>query len=379
MRKLEIINNHSDIATRTHSRLELGAGRKKGWKLPLLFMLGLVCSTVSAAVKITDLGTLGGQWSMALDINDNDQVICASSLIGDQEVHICLYENGRFVDISNLYGLGPLANYAPWGNAINSRGQIAANISNGHAVILSRGQVVDLGLGGDYSTSLDINDFGQAVGYYSSDGLRRAFSYNHGTVTLLGSNGPQAVSFAAGVNNSGVVVGCAADSYTIPNHAFIYSNGVTTNLTPFGNSESYARGINNIGQVVGEYYDVKRSAFHAFIYNEGVFTDIGDAESPLTVAYGINDSGQIVGTTLVLRENSCRDCNDYEPHAFFYENGALIDLNTLLPSNSEWKLLEAYAINNKGKIVGYGLIHGQRHAFLLQLVFPSAQELRSRR
>ena len=377
MRKLEIINNHSVLATRTHWKLDLGVGRKKGWKLPLLFMLGLVCSTVSAAVKITDLGTLGGAWSMALDINDNDQVICESSLSGDQEVHICLYENGRLLDISNLYGLAPLANYAVWGNAINSRGQIAANISNGHAVILSRGQVIDLGLGGDYSTSLDINDFGQAVGYYSSDGLNRAFSYNHGTVTLLGSNGPQAVSFAAGVNNSGVVVGSAADSYTIPNHAFIYSNGVTTNLAPFGNSESYARGINNIGQVVGEYYDVKRAAFHAFIYHEGVFTDIGDAESPLTVAYGTNDSGQIVGTTWVLRNDSCRDCIEYETHAFFYENGALIDLNTLLPSNSEWKLFEAYAINNKGKIVGYGLVHGQLHAFLLQLVFPSAQELRS--
>jgi probable HAF family extracellular repeat protein len=345
----------------------------KRWTLPLLFALGLASSTVSAAVEITDLATLGGEWSMALDINDYDQVIGESSLSGDQEVHICLYENGCLVDISRLYGLGPPANYTAWGNAINNRGQIAANISNGHAAILSRGQVFDLGLGGDYSTSLDMNDFGQTVGYYSSDGLQRAFSYNHGTVTLLGSNGPQAISFATGINNSGVVVGCAADSYTIPDHAFIYSNGVTTNLTPFGNSESYALGINNIGQVVGEYYDVKRAAFHAFIYKEGVFTDIGDAESPQTIAYGINDSGQIVGTTLVLRNNSCRDCNDYEPHAFFYENGVLTDLNTLLPSNSEWELMEAYAVNNKGKIVGYGLIHGQRHAFLLQLIFPSAQ------
>src|SRR5207248_1011909 len=159
----------------------------------------------------------------------------------------------------------------------------------------------------------------------------------------------------------------------IPNHAFIYGNGVTIDLMPFGSSESYARGINNAGQVVGEYYDVKRRASHAFIYNQGVFTDIGNAESPETTTYGINDSGQIVGTTFVLEDNSCRECNDYEPHAFFYENGVLTDLNTLLSPNSEWQVMEARSINNKGKVVGYGLIHGHYHAFLLQLALPSPQ------
>src|SRR5436190_6053490 len=146
------------MTAKTTLKLDPREARKKRWKLPLLFMLGLVCSTVSAAVKITDLGTLGGEWSMALDINDHDQVICESSLSGDQEVHICLYENGGLVDISNLYGLGPPANYVAWGNAINSRGQIAVNLPNGHAAFLSRGHVFDLGFAGDYSTSLDIND-----------------------------------------------------------------------------------------------------------------------------------------------------------------------------------------------------------------------------
>src|SRR5204862_7827002 len=72
------------MTAKTTLKLDPREARKKRWKLPLFFILGLVCSTVSAAVKITDLGTLGGEWSMALDINDSDQVICESSLSGDQ-------------------------------------------------------------------------------------------------------------------------------------------------------------------------------------------------------------------------------------------------------------------------------------------------------
>jgi len=42
-------------------------------------------------------------------------------------------------------------------------------------------------------------------------------------------------------------------------------------------------------------------------------------------------------------------------------------------------LLQAFAINNKGRIVGYGLIHGQFHAFMLSLPrFQRANDMAER-
>jgi hypothetical protein len=40
-------------------------------------------------------------------------------------------------------------------------------------------------------------------------------------------------------------------------------------------------------------------------------------------------------------------------------------LNSLLPSNSGWELLDAYGINDSGQITGEGLYNGQLSAFLL--------------
>jgi hypothetical protein len=43
----------------------------------------------------------------------------------------------------------------------------------------------------------------------------------------------------------------------------------------------------------------------------------------------------------------------------------MLDLNSLLPANSGWDLLQAYAINDSGQITGVGLYDGQMSAFLL--------------
>jgi probable HAF family extracellular repeat protein len=354
------------MTTKTNLELALGVARKKRRKLPLLFLLGFVCSTVSAAVEITDLGTLGGEQSFALAINDSDQVVGESRIAGDQEEHIFMYDHGQLVDISKLNNIGA-GDYFSQANDISNLGQIAANIPNGHAAILTQGMTTDLGtFGGIYSSALGINDSGQAVGYYSLPGfLNHAFSYAHGIMTALGPFGVEATSIATGINDLGMIVGNATDSYTVPSHAFLYAHGAMTDISPFGSSESYAHGINNRGEVVGEYLIADHTAFHAFLYSGGMFTEMGAADSPETVAYDINDRGKAVGSTWVRPKDSCRECNDFVPHAFVYENGVMTDLNTLLPSGSEWELVEAFAINNKGNIVGYGSIHGQFHAFML--------------
>ena len=73
-----------------------------------------------------------------------------------------------------------------------------------------------------------------------------------------------------------------------------------------------------------------------------------DADS--SVAADVNEAGLIVGSS-----------GDHplwtSSHAFLYEDGRMVDLNDLIidPENEWHELLEAYAINNHGEIVGYGV------------------------
>ncbi len=84
--------------------------------------------------------------------------------------------------------------------------------------------------------------------------------------------------------------------------------------------------------------------------------DLGALTFTHSIAYDINDKGQVVGA-LQTGQNS---------HAFVWANGQMQDLNNLIPSDSGWVLSEARAINNKGRIVGFGTINGQTRAFLLK-------------
>ena len=318
------------------------------------FLLSSVCRPVSA-LQITDLGTLGGEQSVAYAINSHDQVV-GQSRTANQETHIFLYDHGQMTDISALNNIGEGT-----GNDINNRGQIVADIGNDHSIILRHGATTDLGVN---VKALGINNPGQAVGYYTSPGgFHHAFFYNHGATTLLGPFGPEAISVATGLNDLGMIVGNATDSFMVPYRVFLYANGVMTYIIP---SESYAHRINNRGQIVGEYLIANGTAFHAFIYSGGTLTDIGSDNSTDTVAYDINDNGQAVGVTFVVPDDCSRNCG-IEAHAFLYADGMFTDLNTLLPSGSDWRLSAAYAINNRGHIVGVGLVNGNYHAFMLSL------------
>jgi len=42
----------------------------------------------------------------------------------------------------------------------------------------------------------------------------------------------------------------------------------------------------------------------------------------------------------------------------------MTDLNTLIPKDSPWYLLQGLSINDAGQIVGYGTINGNVHAFI---------------
>ncbi|HEX9059583.1 MAG TPA: hypothetical protein VF941_05350, partial [Clostridia bacterium] len=53
--------------------------------------------------KITDLGTLGGYYSRALAINNKGQIIGYSTL-ANREIHGFIWENGKMKDLGTLGG-----------------------------------------------------------------------------------------------------------------------------------------------------------------------------------------------------------------------------------------------------------------------------------
>ena len=67
----------------------------------------------------------------------------------------------------------------------------------------------------------------------------------------------------------------------------------------------------------------------------------------MSQAYAINNKGQVVGT-------SCIDVNYSDCHAFIWQNGVMTNLNDLVPPNSLQGVHMALAdsINDLGEIVG---------------------------
>jgi probable HAF family extracellular repeat protein len=213
----------------------------------------------------------------------------------------------------------------------------------------SGGTWKDLGTlpGGVESCAYGINDSGQIVGYSkTADGHTHAFLYSNGVMTDLGTLGGTD-SIAWDINNSGQIVGYS-NTVGGQDHAFSYINGKMTDLGTLS-GWSYAYGIIDNGQTVGSL--LTSYGTHAFSYINGVMTDLGTLSGwRHSCANGINDSGQIVG---YLKNTSS------QKHAFSYFNGVMTDLGTLGGTGSI-----AWDINNSGQIVGYSHIaSGQEHAF----------------
>jgi probable HAF family extracellular repeat protein len=93
---------------------------------------------------------------------------------------------------------------------------------------------------------------------------------------------------------------------------------------------------------------------HAFLYRDGVLTDLGTLGGDVSVAYGINTLGQIVGWSAA--EPVRADKPSTSNRAFLYEDGHMKDLTRHLtgPLAPYVTLEAATAINDAGVIVANG-------------------------
>jgi probable HAF family extracellular repeat protein len=160
-------------------------------------------------------------------------------------------------------------------------------------------------------------------------------------------------AYATAINDSGVVVGAASG----PSLYWQAFGPLPPHSDDFWTNTSAAYGISNINQVVGAFGATSLS--HAFLYANGVVTDLGTLGGSKSEALGVNDSGVAVGDSQFAANNT-------NTHAFVYMTGTMYDLNNLIPANSGWVLTNATGINDVGEIVGYGTNpSGQADSFLL--------------
>lgn len=324
---------------------------------------------------MTDLGTLGGQNSgAAYPIKDNRGLIVGQA-------------QGAQVD----------PNKESWGQAYG-----CIDINNNNAPIPCDGwENVQLGylwqngvmtelppIGGYNSSAFGVNNRGQVVGLAETgtadsncvspqqlDYEAVVYGPKRGEVHELPTFPGDAVAGATAINDNGDVVGfsgsCVVPTFASGVHAVLWRNGSVFDLGGLGGVLfNSANAINNAGQIAGQSDLPGDTITHAVLWQTGARpTDLGTLPGGegdvFIVANDINARGQVVGSSCDASFN-CR--------AWLWENGVMMDLNSLIPPHSPLFLTWGGGINDQGEIAGsaFDQSTGESPAFLA-IPAPTAQ------
>jgi hypothetical protein len=312
----------------------------------------------------------------------NDQGIVVGSYQTADESHGFVWDGTNFFDVDVP---GAATTFV---QDINDWGQMAGfyvdNNGNSHGFVFAEGNFFTIeapgGLGaipGTVQVS-GINNLGQVVGNYATDGLEGTESF----VTTLGmeftydvtffdhpdavpSGGPPA-SFGTEIRNSNVdgdFVGRYSDSASPAFSGQSFANFGGT-LFDLGFEDATggvaASDINDLDQIVGTYFVTEDSTVHGFIFDGDDFvtldSTLGDAGT--TELLGMNNIGQIVGTYT----------DGGAEHAFVYDSiNGFVELD-LTGAGAVGNNIIALDVNDFGQIVGtyVDVGTGIRHGFLLK-------------
>jgi probable HAF family extracellular repeat protein len=245
--------------------------------------------------------------SAAVDLNAFGHAVGTSTL-KNGFVRAALWRNGSII------GLTP--ELPPYGGtsfaaAINDHGQIVGAIDEEDSgayvgILWANGTRTNLGgLGGGSTRPADINNAGQVVGASNvAGGPGHAFLWQNGGMINIGKLDGDEDSAAAAINANGVIVGTSGrldESLGAVYRPFIYENGIMRAIQ-VQSFEAYATDINDEGAVVGimRTHGASSSPYHAWIYVNGVLTNLNSlipSGSGLHLAYAnaINNNGEIAG------------------------------------------------------------------------------------
>lgn len=286
------INERGTVVGASHITAEVSNGKPRAFRW-------------DSQSGMTELPTLGGEWSTAYDVNDHDEIVGHADLPDGTTRAVFWDADGEVHDLGTLGGTSSMA-YAlnnggqvvgwtetdlfhptffiwdvetgmreisldidmqegGWGNVndINDDGVVVGSVSPGKFSDLpfkwteAEGRVDLDTLGYGRGEAMAINGTGDIVGYmynhsydYETVGLK--WTATEGTeLATLPDSGPS--THVGAINDYGVMVGYARVPETGTGGATQWDTPTTPRALPLGPLFSRAYDINNRGQIVGAY------------------------------------------------------------------------------------------------------------------------------
>jgi len=349
-------------------------------KMLAAFVLAFAAVASAQTYTITDIGVLkGGNESSGFWINDLGDVVGCSdtqTAMGYPCTGLVAGQHGFYWSRGKgMKDLGTLSGATVSGAiGINASGTVVgySNVkgqppTNFIAVQWSStGTIGNLGTlsGGSSSAAFQINSAGDVAGdSFLSSGVVDATKWTNSKIKNLGKLKNAIFTAGLAINDSGLIVGESVFSYGPPftSHGFLWNGSTMKDLGALsGGVTSMANAINSLGVIVGQSDGLHTGGnWHAVTWDaSGKIKDLGVLQGgTYSVAFGVNDSDVVVGYGNISTN---------APHAMMWTaSQGMRDLNSLIPANSGWTLINANAINNVGQITGYGSKHGHNHAFVL--------------
>jgi probable HAF family extracellular repeat protein len=308
---------------------------------------GMLSAYHASSGTLQGLEPPGWERSEATSVNASG-LVTITAVKTDGTYGTYLYRNGALAELlfgSDMMVVTPL---------LNEIGQVAGQGGSG-AFLYSHGTLSTFSMGGFQTNVTAINASGQVAGQGAlPDGSMHAYIYSNGVMTDLGMLPGGTYSGITGLNDAGQAAGFGTLGDPTTFRAFRYSGGVLADLGTLGGKSSMASAINGAGQVVGTADTATPDVYHAFVTNGDQLLDLGTLGGARSYATGINGAGQIVGVSELAN-------GDGAP--FLYDHGTMYNLNNLVTGFTE---LQQYVyLNEAGQLAGVGRVNGEHHVFLL--------------
>ena len=246
--------------------------------------------------SVRNLGTLGGVLgSSAHSINDQSWIAGVANLTGDTEEHAAIWQDGVVTDVGTLGGHNSNVDFP---------------VKNTDGLVVGFAQTPETDPLGENFCIFLCTPSGACNG---SNQTCRGFRWRNGLMEPLGTLGGNN-SAATGANNRGLVVGVAENPTQDPNcvspqvldyEAVVWRGNTIHGLLPVPNDAiGAALAVNDNGQIVGgtgmcgSGPGIGPVLMHAVLWKNHTPTDLGNLGGTFNnVAYAINNRGQVVGAS----------------------------------------------------------------------------------
>jgi probable HAF family extracellular repeat protein len=350
---------------------------------------------------VIDLGTLGGNSSTPVALNDVGQVVgCSTTAAG--KTHAFVWSRGAITDLSpdlddscaqvitnsgvigGVATTGGVEHVAQWsGSAFTDLGPCCQDRLHG-VIALTGSELVARGFDVEYGYSSSfwqngvqrdlvgfaanrMNNKRQIAGSstvrsYRGGHVDHAFLWENGVMRDLGLLGdfpctesPTVMcgtADAVDINNDGIAVGTSSNA-TGAFRGVRWINGTVEDL-----GFPYPVAINSVGEIVGNG-QYGTTGGQGYFWRGGVLHTLGSFGGGGTSVADMNDQSTVVGTSLTA---------DHVRHAFVWtpDDGRLIDLGAG-PRGAETGVL-VIAVNARGDIIGRTVGPGASRAVLWKVI-----------